>query len=67
MQYESYHCSDDFIRRYIFPGGHSSTKVHLLDSFQYGSSYALLLHLVSEFIEDIDFTESWQKPSGMAI
>lgn len=37
-RYEAYSKSDDFIRRYIFPGGHLPTTTQLLDSIRAGSS-----------------------------
>lgn len=37
-RYEAYRKSDDFIRRYIFPGGHLPTVTQLLDAVRAGSS-----------------------------
>jgi cyclopropane-fatty-acyl-phospholipid synthase len=37
-RYEVYSTSDDFIRRYIFPGGHLPTITQLLDAIRAGSS-----------------------------
>ena len=37
-RYEAYSKSDDFIRRYIFPGGHLPTITQLLDAIRAGSS-----------------------------
>ncbi|KAK5165152.1 uncharacterized protein LTR77_009250 [Saxophila tyrrhenica] len=37
-RYEGYKASDDFIRRYIFPGGHLPTVTQLLDAIREGSS-----------------------------
>ena len=48
-RYEAYRSSDDFIRRYIFPGGHLPTITQLLDSIRAGSSS----RLIPENIENI--------------
>ncbi|EMC92006.1 hypothetical protein BAUCODRAFT_313159 [Baudoinia panamericana UAMH 10762] len=37
-RYDAYSNSDDFIRRYIFPGGHLPTVTQLLDAIKAGSS-----------------------------
>ncbi|KAI7581215.1 cyclopropane-fatty-acyl-phospholipid synthase, partial [Hortaea werneckii] len=37
-RYEGYRTSDDFIRRYIFPGGHLPTVTQLLDAVRAGST-----------------------------
>ncbi|KAI7153464.1 cyclopropane-fatty-acyl-phospholipid synthase, partial [Hortaea werneckii] len=37
-RYEGYRNSDDFIRRYIFPGGHLPTVTQLLDAVRMGST-----------------------------
>jgi cyclopropane-fatty-acyl-phospholipid synthase len=37
-RYEAYSKSDDFIRRYIFPGGHLPTTTQLLDAVRAGST-----------------------------
>ncbi|RMY21625.1 hypothetical protein D0865_16607, partial [Hortaea werneckii] len=37
-RYEGYRNSDDFIRRYIFPGGHLPTVTQLLDAVRTGST-----------------------------
>ncbi|KAI6831025.1 cyclopropane-fatty-acyl-phospholipid synthase [Hortaea werneckii] len=37
-RYEGYRTSDDFIRRYIFPGGHLPTVTQLLDAVRSGST-----------------------------
>jgi len=48
-RYEAYSNSDDFIRRYIFPGGHLPTVTQLLDSVRAGSS----CRLIPESVENI--------------
>lgn len=53
-RYEAYRKSDDFIRRYIFPGGHLPTITQLLDSIRSGStSPSHLSRLIPESIENI--------------
>ncbi|KAI7156051.1 cyclopropane-fatty-acyl-phospholipid synthase [Hortaea werneckii] len=37
-RYEGYRTSDDFIRRYIFPGGHLPTVTQLMDAVRAGST-----------------------------
>ncbi|KAI5201576.1 cyclopropane-fatty-acyl-phospholipid synthase [Aureobasidium subglaciale] len=48
-RYDAYSNSDDFIRRYIFPGGHLPTITQLLDSVRAGSS----CRLIPESVENI--------------
>ncbi|KAI4720835.1 cyclopropane-fatty-acyl-phospholipid synthase [Aureobasidium sp. EXF-10727] len=48
-RYDAYSNSDDFIRRYIFPGGHLPTVTQLLDSVRAGSS----CRLIPESVENI--------------
>lgn len=48
-RYEAYAKSDDFIRRYIFPGGHLPTVTQLVDSITNGSNGTLVV----ENIENI--------------
>ncbi|KAF2716000.1 cyclopropane-fatty-acyl-phospholipid synthase [Polychaeton citri CBS 116435] len=55
-RYESYKNSDDFIRRYIFPGGHLPSITQLLDSVRDGSSGPKgkgLPRLIPESVENI--------------
>jgi cyclopropane-fatty-acyl-phospholipid synthase len=55
-RYKAYSSSDDFIRRYIFPGGHLPTITQLLDSIRTGSSDAKTgtePRLIPESIENI--------------
>jgi len=49
QRYEAYAKSDDFIRRYIFPGGHLPTVSHLVSSIKAGSKG----NLVVDSIENI--------------
>lgn len=49
QRYEAYSNSDDFIRRYIFPGGHLPTVTQLLDAAREGSNCSL----IPESIENI--------------
>lgn len=42
-RYEAYSKGDDFIRKYIFPGGHLPTVAHLVDSINRGSSGTLVV------------------------
>jgi cyclopropane-fatty-acyl-phospholipid synthase len=42
-RYDAYAKSDDFIRRYIFPGGHLPTVTQLVNSITNGSSGALVV------------------------
>ena len=42
-RYESYSKSEDFIRKYIFPGGHLPTVSQLVGSIEKGSSGALVV------------------------
>lgn len=51
-RYEAYRVSDDFIRRYIFPGGHLPTVTQLLDAIRTGSSRPTP-QLIPESIENI--------------
>jgi len=43
QRYDSYSKSDDFIRRYIFPGGHLPTVSHLVSAIQAGSKGTLIV------------------------
>ena len=55
-RYEAYSKSDDFIRRYIFPGGHLPTITQLLDAIRAGSSSKSPAHpptLIPESVENI--------------
>jgi len=55
-RYEAYSKSDDFIRRYIFPGGHLPTATQLLDAVRAGSSSpkkGVPPRLIPESIENI--------------
>ena len=53
-RYEAYSTSDDFIRRYIFPGGHLPTVTQLLDAVRSGSSSkSFPPRLIPENIENI--------------
>ncbi|CAK1358720.1 Tuberculostearic acid methyltransferase UfaA1 [Cercospora beticola] len=55
-RYMGYANSDDFIRRYIFPGGHLPTITQLLDSIRAGSSDAkkgVEPRLIPESVENI--------------
>ncbi|KAI4090589.1 MAG: hypothetical protein LQ344_004636 [Seirophora lacunosa] len=52
-RYKSYRKSDDFIRRYIFPGGHLPTKTLLLESIRSGSSHGHSPRLIPESVENI--------------
>lgn len=53
-RYEGYSTSDDFIRRYIFPGGHLPTTTQLLDKIRAGSSSKTSPpRLIPESIENI--------------
>ena len=52
-RYNSYRKSDDFIRRYIFPGGHLPTKTLLLESIRSGSSHGHSPRLIPESVENI--------------
>lgn len=53
-RYEAYSKSDDFIRRYIFPGGHLPTVTQLLDAVRTGSSTkSTPPRLIPESIENI--------------
>lgn len=55
-RYLGYSSSDDFIRRYIFPGGHLPTITQLLTSIREGSSNAkkgVQPRLIPESIENI--------------
>ncbi|KAK3716151.1 hypothetical protein LTR37_006596 [Vermiconidia calcicola] len=53
-RYEAYSKSDDFIRRYIFPGGHLPTITQLLDSIRAGSSSkSSPPRLIPESVENI--------------
>jgi cyclopropane-fatty-acyl-phospholipid synthase len=53
-RYEGYRDSDDFIRRYIFPGGHLPTVTQLLDSIRAGSSSkSQPPRLIPESVENI--------------
>jgi cyclopropane-fatty-acyl-phospholipid synthase len=45
-RYEAYAKSDDFIRRYIFPGGHLPTVTQLVNSITNGSAGALVVDVV---------------------
>ncbi|KAK4988350.1 hypothetical protein LTR50_003982 [Elasticomyces elasticus] len=49
QRYDAYASSDDFIRRYIFPGGHLPTSTQLLSSISRGSQN----RLIPESIENI--------------
>ncbi|GAB7343201.1 hypothetical protein MBLNU457_1268t1 [Dothideomycetes sp. NU457] len=49
VRYESYANSDDFIRRYIFPGGHLPSITQLLETARQGSKCAL----IPETVENI--------------
>ena len=49
QRYEAYARSDDFIRRYIFPGGHLPTVTQLIDAAKKGSNETL----VPETLENI--------------
>lgn len=53
-RYEAYSASDDFIRRYIFPGGHLPTVTQLLTAVRSGSSSKLHPpRLIPESVENI--------------
>ena len=53
-RYEAYSKSDDFIRRYIFPGGHLPTVTQLLDAVRAGSSSKTTPpRLIPEAVENI--------------
>ena len=53
-RYEAYSASDDFIRRYIFPGGHLPTITQLLDAVRAGSSSKTQSpRLIPESVENI--------------
>ena len=53
-RYEAYSKSDDFIRRYIFPGGHLPNITQLLDSIRDGSSSKNIPpRLIPESVENI--------------
>lgn len=52
-RYEGYRKSDDFIRRYIFPGGHLPTVTQLLDAIRAGSSGSTTPRLIPESVENI--------------
>lgn len=55
-RYEVYRSSDDFIRRYIFPGGHLPTVTQLLTAIRAGSSdpkKGVPPRLIPESIENI--------------
>lgn len=53
-RYDVYRSSDDFIRRYIFPGGHLPTITQLLDAIRAGStSKSHPPRLIPESIENI--------------
>ncbi len=53
-RYETYRASDDFIRRYIFPGGHLPTITQLLTSIRAGSSTTSSPpRLIPESVENI--------------
>lgn len=43
QRYEAYSKGDDFIRRYIFPGGHLSTVTQLVQSICEGSNGTLIV------------------------
>lgn len=55
-RYAGYSASDDFIRRYIFPGGHLPTITQLMDSIREGSSNlkkGVEPRLIPESVENI--------------
>ncbi|KXL49264.1 hypothetical protein M433DRAFT_62394 [Acidomyces richmondensis BFW] len=53
-RYEAYRAGDDFIRRYIFPGGHLPTITQLLDAVRAGSSTKTSPpRLIPESVENI--------------
>ncbi|WPG98821.1 cyclopropane-fatty-acyl-phospholipid synthase like protein [Acrodontium crateriforme] len=53
-RYESYANSDDFIRRYIFPGGHLPSITQLLDAIRAGSTpKGSTPRLIPETVENI--------------
>jgi len=53
-RYEAYRAGDDFIRRYIFPGGHLPTITQLLDAVRDGSSTKTAPpRLIPESVENI--------------
>lgn len=55
-RYEAYAKSDDFIRRYIFPGGHLPTVTQLLNAIRAGSSdpkRSIEPRLIPENVENI--------------
>ena len=53
-RYDAYSASDDFIRRYIFPGGHLPTITQLLTAIRAGSSSKTQSpRLIPESIENI--------------
>lgn len=55
-RYEAYRKSDDFIRRYIFPGGHLPTTTQLLDAVRAGSTSKASANqprLIPESVENI--------------
>ena len=47
VRYESYSRSNDFIRKYIFPGGHLPSVTQLIDSITKGSEGLLVVDAVS--------------------
>ena len=53
-RYDAYRDSDDFIRRYIFPGGHLPTTTQLLTAIRAGSSSkSQTPRLIPESVENI--------------
>jgi cyclopropane-fatty-acyl-phospholipid synthase len=52
-RYEGYRRSDDFIRRYIFPGGHLPTTTQLLESIRSGSSGLHPPRLIPESVSNV--------------
>lgn len=52
-RYEAYRKTDDFIRHYIFPGGHLPTKTQLMESIRSGSSCSHPPRLIPGTMDDI--------------
>jgi cyclopropane-fatty-acyl-phospholipid synthase len=52
-RYAGYKDGDDFIRRYIFPGGHLPTVTQLLDAIRAGSRDGVEPRLIPESVENI--------------
>lgn len=52
-RYDAYCKSDDFIRRYIFSGGHLPMKTQLLEAIRSGSAHGHPPRLITESVADI--------------